>query len=313
MIPSGAILAAGAVCWKVVDKEVRILLVHRTQHKDISIPKGKLDEGETLPETAVREIREETGLDIVLGPSLGGVEYKLPGNGKRKYVHYWAAEVDPTKAERSPFQSNDEIYALEWVSLEKAATRLSYAHDVQLIRRFEQLYKAGQARTFPVVVVRHGKAVPVGNWDGPDSNRPLLNQGMKQARAIAGGLAAYAPEVIYSSTATRCLNTIAPLTYKLETPVKPTDKIAQDNYDPAGATVARFVEKRLEKQRAVVLCSHGPIIPQIVSELIRQADGFIDPIVREAASPGTGDFAVFHIAVGKDGPHIVSVESHQAP
>jgi 8-oxo-dGTP pyrophosphatase MutT (NUDIX family) len=64
------IYAAGAVLWKVVDKELKVLIVHRTQHKDVSIPKGKVDPGETLPETAVREIKEETGLDIALGPYL---------------------------------------------------------------------------------------------------------------------------------------------------------------------------------------------------------------------------------------------------
>ena len=77
------VYAAGAVLWKVVDKELKILVVHRTQHKDVSIPKGKVDPGETLPETAVREIREETGLRVGLGPFLGTVDYVMPNNGKR--------------------------------------------------------------------------------------------------------------------------------------------------------------------------------------------------------------------------------------
>ncbi len=68
------VFAGGAVCWKVVDGEVRILLVHRTQHKDVSLPKGKVDPGETLAETAQREILEETGLHITLGPYLGRVD-----------------------------------------------------------------------------------------------------------------------------------------------------------------------------------------------------------------------------------------------
>ena len=59
-----AVVAGGAVCWKIVDGEVRILLVHRTQHKDVSLPKGKVDPGETVPHTAQREILEETGLHI---------------------------------------------------------------------------------------------------------------------------------------------------------------------------------------------------------------------------------------------------------
>lgn len=314
MIPAGAILAAGAVCWKVVDGEVRILLVHRTQHKDISIPKGKLDPGETLPETAVREIKEETGLDIVLGPSLGSVEYKLPGNGKNKYVHYWAAEVDPTKAERSPFTSNDEIYALEWVSLDKAATRLSYAHDVGLIRRFEKLVKAGLARTVPFIVVRHGKAVPVSNWDGPDSTRPLLHAGLEQARAIAGGLASYGVNTIYSSPASRCVNTIGPVSYLTGANVKIANKVAQDNYDARGELPELFVTKRLRKNEPIIVCSHGPVIPQIVQSLIEATGADITTGLRRSAALGTGDFSVFHIGRTKKGePRLVSVETHEAP
>ena len=103
------VVAGGAVCWKVVDNEVRVLLVHRTQHKDVSLPKGKCDPGETVPETAQREILEETGLHITLGAYLGRVDYLLPSK-KPKEVHYWAAEVDPGEAERSPFESNDEIF-----------------------------------------------------------------------------------------------------------------------------------------------------------------------------------------------------------
>ena len=127
------VYAAGAVLWKVVDKELKILVVHRTQHKDISIPKGKVDPGETLPETAVREIHEETGLQVVLGPYLGTVDYIMPNNGKRKEVHYWAAEVDPTAAERSSFTSNDEIYDLEWMTISTAQEKLTYSHDIDLV------------------------------------------------------------------------------------------------------------------------------------------------------------------------------------
>jgi len=187
------VLAGGAVCWKVVDGKLRILLVHRTQHKDVSLPKGKADPGETLPETAQREILEETGLHITLGPYLGRVDYSLPG-GKPKEVHYWAAEVDPGEAERSPFESNNEIFALEWLSLKKARKALTYEHDIDIVENFEALFESGRARTFPLILVRHGKAMPPENWDGPDSTRPLLHKGLLQARNIAGGVKPLGPQ-----------------------------------------------------------------------------------------------------------------------
>ena len=127
-----SVVAGGAVCWKVVDGEVRVLVVHRTQHKDISLPKGKRDPGETVPQTAQREILEETGLHITLGAYLGRVDYLLPSK-KRKEVHYWAAEVDPGEAERAPFESNNEIFALEWLALKKAQKKLTYEHDGDIL------------------------------------------------------------------------------------------------------------------------------------------------------------------------------------
>src|SRR6185369_12154279 len=107
--------AAGAVCWRVTAKgNLKILLVYRTQHRDTSLPKGKVDPGETLPETAVREIAEETGLVIGLGPPLGIVEYVMP-NGRDKEVYYWSAEVSQVARDNSTFAANDEIESLHWV------------------------------------------------------------------------------------------------------------------------------------------------------------------------------------------------------
>ncbi|MTA05380.1 MAG: NUDIX domain-containing protein, partial [Actinobacteria bacterium] len=95
------VVAAGAVPWRVVNGKLQVLVVYRKQHRDVSIPKGKVDPGETLPHTAVREVFEETGLKVNLGPSLGSVHYVQPSNGKPKIVHYWAAEVDPVAEAKS--------------------------------------------------------------------------------------------------------------------------------------------------------------------------------------------------------------------
>ena len=91
------VYAAGAVLWRIIGDDVHVLVIHRTEHKDISLPKGKVDPGETLPQTAVREIREETGIKVALGVPLGATEYVMP-NGKNKFVQYWAAEVTTNSA-----------------------------------------------------------------------------------------------------------------------------------------------------------------------------------------------------------------------
>jgi 8-oxo-dGTP diphosphatase len=307
------VYAAGAVLWKVVDRELKILVVHRTQHKDISIPKGKVDPGETLPETAVREIREETGLRITLGPYLGTVDYVMPNNGKHKEVHYWAAEVDPTAAERSPFKANDEIYALEWMTIPVAREKLSYSHDVGLVDAFATMHAAKLAHTFPIIIVRHGKAVPATSWDGPDTARPLLHRGHEQAARIAGGLAGYAPTKIFTSPATRCIQTITPVATRFGIPIKESGKLSQAKWSADGQNARAVIARRLAKGAPVVLCSHGPVIPQLVAELVDQTGTETDATFRRTASPSTGDFSVFHIADTDNGPHIVSVEYHEAP
>ena len=64
-----AIVAAGGVVWRRdLDDEVEVLLVHRPRYDDWSLPKGKLEEGEALISCAYREVLEETGLSIKLGP-----------------------------------------------------------------------------------------------------------------------------------------------------------------------------------------------------------------------------------------------------
>ena len=55
-----AVYAGGGVVWRLVDDKVRVLLIHRTRYRDVTLPKGKVDPGEMLAETAVREIFEET-------------------------------------------------------------------------------------------------------------------------------------------------------------------------------------------------------------------------------------------------------------
>ncbi|QYH35496.1 NUDIX domain-containing protein [Salinibacterium sp. M195] len=304
------VLAAGIVCWRVVDGKPRVLLVHRTVHKDVSLPKGKVDPGETLPETAVREICEETGLRVDLGVPLGKVHYTL-ANGRDKYVHYWSAEVNDHDLERAKFTPNDEISSLEWLSLSKARKKVSYDHDRDVLDRFAALYDAGNARTFAIIAVRHGKAVPGETWDGPDATRPLMHRGSEQAAIIAGGIAAYAPERILSSTAARCLATIAPLAERTELDIKATDDLSQDAYVGNGKAVMAIVAKRIKKQQTTVMCSHGPVLPQIISALAEASATKPDAQLRAAAMLSTGDFSVLHFARDTKKIRLVAVETHQ--
>ncbi|HXR45070.1 MAG TPA: NUDIX domain-containing protein [Pseudolysinimonas sp.] len=311
MSPSASpVLAAGAVCWRVgADGGVEILLVHRTQHRDTSLPKGKVDPGETLPETAVREIAEETGLLVGLGTPLGVVEYDLPG-GRPKVVYYWAAEVDEQAVANSTFASNDEIERITWMTPARARAELTYPHDIDIVDRFTELYDSGRARTFAIIALRHGKAMPAANWDGPDHTRPLLQRGVDQALSVAPGIAAYRPARLFSSTAERCLRTIAPTSRITGLEVTEKKGISQDAYTPDGARVSRFVAKRLSRGVTAVLCSHGPVLPQIIAAVVRGTTSPGSAQLQRAGGLGTGEYAVLHVPVEHPESGIVAVEIH---
>ena len=116
-----AVYAAGGVVWRLVEGKLKILLIHRTAYADVTLPKGKVDPGETLAETAAREIFEETGIRVALGIPVGVSRYRMP-KGREKIVHYWAAEATYDAIRASAFVPNKEIAALEWVKKAYAAS-----------------------------------------------------------------------------------------------------------------------------------------------------------------------------------------------
>ncbi len=121
------VLAAGGVVWRRQGSALEVVLVHRPRYDDWSLPKGKVDPGETDEEAALREVEEETTLRAALGPELPATTY-LDRSGLVKRVRYWAMTV----ASGEPAGAN-EVDTAEWVSLPEAKSRLSYPHDLAVI------------------------------------------------------------------------------------------------------------------------------------------------------------------------------------
>ena len=114
--------AAGGV----VRRDGRIAVVHRPRYDDWSLPKGKLDPGESWEQAALREVREETGLECELGKELSSTSYH-DRKGRSKLVRYWLME--PVGGEFTP---NDEVDELRWLTPAEAARVLTYPRDVEL-------------------------------------------------------------------------------------------------------------------------------------------------------------------------------------
>jgi 8-oxo-dGTP pyrophosphatase MutT (NUDIX family) len=126
------ILAAGGVVWRRADHGGReFAVIYRPKYDDWTLPKGKLDPGETFEQAALREVEEETGLRTRLGRRLGDTEYRDRHN-RPKLVQWWAME-----AESGEFKPNDEVSELVWLSPEEARARLQYPRDRELIAEVE--------------------------------------------------------------------------------------------------------------------------------------------------------------------------------
>lgn len=131
------ILAAGGVLWRPADHAERhdIAVIHRPKYDDWSLPKGKLDPGESLVDAAVREVAEETGHHVVVGAALGVITYlkgDRTGRYEEKAVHFWALQDAG-----GHFEPGDEVDGLEWLRPAQAHRRLSYDMDREVLRRFE--------------------------------------------------------------------------------------------------------------------------------------------------------------------------------
>ena len=101
---------------------------------------------ETLPEAAVREIREETGFKVKLGVSLGVQKYQLP-NGSDKEVHYWAARVSDDALKKSKFKPDEEVEKIDWKTPQDARKLLTYKEDAEYLVQSNRLNRIIGTRT----------------------------------------------------------------------------------------------------------------------------------------------------------------------
>lgn len=115
------IRAAGGVAVR----DGRLLVVHRPEHGDWSLPKGKLEPGETWELAAAREVEEETGLSCTPGVEVGRTRYEV--DGEPKEVRYFRMAPSGEAAARN------EVDELRWSSLDEALALLTYERDRQLV------------------------------------------------------------------------------------------------------------------------------------------------------------------------------------
>ncbi|BBZ17485.1 8-oxo-(d)GTP phosphatase MutT1 [Mycolicibacterium gadium] len=256
-VPAGkAVFAAGAVLWRPGDDAAspEVAVIHRPRYDDWSLPKGKVDPGETEPVTAVREVAEETGYAAHLGRRLAAVTY--PVDQSTKKVRYWTA-----RAIGGEFSPNSEVDELKWLPISEAIKAVGYPHDRKVLRRFKKL----PADTKTVLIVRHGTAGSKSRYKGDDRNRPLDKHGRAQAESLVGQLLSFGAETLYAADRTRCHQTIAPLAEELGADISSEPLLTEEAYaENRKASRNRFLEIAAADGTPVI-CTQGKVIPDLIS------------------------------------------------
>ncbi|ETW25752.1 NUDIX hydrolase [Mycobacterium gastri] len=250
------VYAAGAVLWRPGKAKgaVEIAVIHRPRYDDWSLPKGKVDPGETTAVAAVREVFEETGQQVHLGRRLTMTSYPIDQGVKK--VYYWAA-----RRIGGEFVPGSEVDDLVWLPIAGAMARIDYAQDRKVLRRFAKQ----PADTKTVLVVRHGTAGSKSRFRGDDTKRPLDKKGRAQAEALVGQLLAFGASTIYAADRLRCHQTVQPLAEELGVSIHNERALTEESYAKNPKRARHRVLRIAAQPGTPVICTQGKVIPDLIA------------------------------------------------
>jgi ADP-ribose pyrophosphatase YjhB (NUDIX family) len=136
-------VSAGGVVFRQVDGRDEVALVGRSAQGTWGLPKGTPAEGESMEQTALREVAEETGLEARMVELIGTIQYYFVARSTRfhKAVHFFLMEAVGGDVGR-----HDHEYDLvEWFSLDDALARLSYPNEAEMVRRARDMLLGARA------------------------------------------------------------------------------------------------------------------------------------------------------------------------
>ena len=297
-----AVTAAGALPWRVTNDRLEVLLIHRPRYDDWSWPKGKIDDGETIPECALREVREEIGLDAPLGRPLPAIHYRVASG--LKVVFYWAVKANGTRL----VPDGKEVDSVMWCAPEKAAKLLSNPTDVVPLEYLRKAHEEGELNTWPLVVLRHAKAKPRSSWTKAEGERPLAATGTRQAQAVGRLLQVWQPPRVVTSPWLRCVATVAPYAKVAGAKVRMAEALTEHRHHRSPKKTAAVVEALFDKQRPVVVCTHRPALPTVFAQLAKHMPGRLSSLLpSEEPYLSPGELVVCHVAPGAKN-RVVAVE-----
>ncbi len=248
-------MAAGGVLHRTNDDGKReFLLVHRPRYDDWSLPKGKLNRREGFLEAALREVREETGIQGNRPVEVGSVGYETDA-GNRKVVRWWHMEMVGGR-----FRPNREVDEVAWLTLGKADKRLQYTNDRMVLKRANLL--TDEPTFSKIYLVRHAQAGTKARWKDKDRKRPLDTRGRKQAIDLAVRFKAHPVTRILTADAQRCVQTAKPLVNAIRMPA-----ILDRRLRVGGSTDSVLKLIRQLQGESAVIVTHGEVIGPAIEKL----------------------------------------------
>jgi 8-oxo-dGTP diphosphatase len=254
------VAAGGGALWRpAAHGGIETAVVHRPRYDDWSLPKGKLDAGESALAAAAREVTEETGYTVVVGRRSVQSSYPIAEGTKR--VDYWLM-----RATGGEFEPNDEVDELRWVAAADAAELCTHEPDQEVLA---DLVRQDVPCAPTLLLVRHARAGSRSDWHGPDEERPLDQRGIDQARRLADVLPLFGPTEVLTAERVRCRQTVTPLAERLGLAVEALPELGEEEFQADPRAGMEAVRRLLEPHdtRVTVVCSQGGAIPSALMAL----------------------------------------------
>jgi 8-oxo-(d)GTP phosphatase len=267
--PPPDVRAAGGVVWRVRKSKVEVAIIHRPRYDDWSLPKGKLEDGETQLACATREVGEELGATVAVSRRIGETTYDVPAG--RKTVAYWVLRYLD-----GAFEPTAEVDEVQWLRPRIAREQRTYDFD----RRMMAEFAAVPLPDSMILLVRHAKAGKRNEWRGNDKQRPLEPAGEAQAARLSSMLAMFCPDRIVSAEPTRCIETVRPLAEHLGIPVTVDPVFGDETFGASPSSSEDAVLALAKPGKVTVICSQGMTIPGLVERLGR---GVLDSATKKGA------------------------------
>jgi 8-oxo-(d)GTP phosphatase len=259
------VLAAGGVLWRGDPRSPEVALVHRPRYDDWSIPKGKAKSGEHLLVTALREIAEETGHVVRVGPRLTTVLYRVTSGRRQatKSVTYWSMRCDG-----GTFAPNREVDRIEWLPVDAADRRVTASGDRVVLHAFQR----SRRDTEPLLLVRPGPTtLPARRPKAVPAARQLNRSGRDQAAAMVPILEGLGVTGLRSADLPACVDMLAPFAAATGLTVRRESNLTRGEFLGNERQIADRLLKDAAANETLVVCGQQQVISGLLSALGRRS------------------------------------------